>query len=40
MLLDGEVDMESGMLLLALARMNCGRRKQAGRTLIQLVEVS
>jgi DNA-directed RNA polymerase subunit M/transcription elongation factor TFIIS len=29
MLLDREVDMESGMSLLVLVCINCGRRKQA-----------
>jgi len=40
MLLDREVDLESGMSLLVLVCMNCGRRKQAERTLIPLIEVS
>ena len=40
MLLDREVDMESGMSLLVLWCINCGLRKQAERAPIPLIEVS
>ncbi len=40
MLLDREVDMESGMSLLVLVCINCGRRKQAERAPVPLIEVS
>ncbi|HBP90153.1 MAG TPA: hypothetical protein DD706_20960 [Nitrospiraceae bacterium] len=39
MLLDREVDMESGMSLLVLWCINCGLRKQAERAPIPLIEV-
>jgi DNA-directed RNA polymerase subunit M/transcription elongation factor TFIIS len=40
MLLDREVDMESGMSLLVLVCINCGRRKQAEPAPIPLIKVS
>jgi transcription elongation factor Elf1 len=40
MLLDREVDMESGMSLLVLVCINCGRRKQAEPAPIPLIEAS
>ena len=40
MLLDREIDMESGMSLLVFVCINCGRRKQAERAPIPLIEVS
>jgi len=40
MLLDREVDMESGMSLLVLVCINCGRRKQAERAPLPLIEAS
>jgi len=40
MLLDREVDMESGLSLLVLVCINCGRRKQAERTPLPLIEAS
>jgi hypothetical protein len=39
MLLDREIDMESGMSLLVLWCINCGLRKQAERAPIPLIEV-
>lgn len=40
MLLDREVDMESGLSLLVLVCINCGRRKQAERSPLPLIEAS
>ncbi len=40
MLLDREVDMESGLSLLVLGCINCGRRKQAERAPLPLIEAS
>lgn len=40
MLLDREVDMESGLSLLVLVCINCGRRKQAERAPLPLIEAS
>jgi DNA-directed RNA polymerase subunit M/transcription elongation factor TFIIS len=40
MLLDREIDMESGLSLLVYLCINCGRRKQAERSPIPLIEVS
>jgi predicted SprT family Zn-dependent metalloprotease len=40
MLLDREVDMESGMSLLVFWCINCGLRKQAEQAPIPLIEVS
>ena len=40
MLLDREIDMELGMSLLVFKCINCGRRKQAERAPIPLIEVS
>lgn len=40
MLLDREIDMESGMSLLVFVCINCGKRKQAERAPIPLIEVS
>ena len=40
MLLDREVDMESGMTLLVLVCINCGRRKQAEPVPIPVIEAS
>ena len=40
MLLDREIDMESGLTLLVFLCINCGRRKQAESTPIPLIEVT
>jgi hypothetical protein len=40
MLLDREVDMESGLSLLVLLCINCGRRKQAERAPLPLIEAT